>query len=1245
MFSFVELTILFFDRIVGCSVQVWMNVVGRNFSNQSVVAGGKDRVLPCLIPHRLFCILVVSSLVSVFVTGSSGASYAASSSQSSGQGGNGGVVGAATQTNLGSVPDSDGNGGRGGDGEGSTQNGGAGGQSPFTSGGTSQLNGSDGGSSGGAGGGGGGGGGAQLDTLNGVTSFTAGNGGDGGDGATAAGSGGAGGSVYTADQQATVNTTLTGGNGGRGGSGITSADNGHGGRGGDALVVNSSQTFQPTITIGSASVLLGGNGGDGGNDNNGLVISGSGGDGGNGVSLGQNTALIIEAGAQVVGGHGGSAGTVGAYSGVAGRGGFGVYMSGNDQLTTAGTITGGDLSSASPVPAVQLDGGNNTLTLEQGYVFNGNVISSGYNDTLVLGGSTDGVFSGTINLSSSSTCTQDFCGFTNYEKTGTSVWTLNTQTTQAINWVIAQGSLRATSLTLGSGAIEDNSNLELDQAVNATVANSITGSGSLNKSGLGTLTLTGVNTYSGGTVITEGTLQGAANNFGTGSITDYGTLAVVQPTAATLANNISGSGALNKSGVGTLTLSGVNTYTGGTVISDGTLQGSANSFGSGGIVNNGTLSVLSSTSAIMNNAISGSGDLQISGNGILTLGGMNSYLGKTILLSGSLGLAQGQALGSSQLSMAAGTTLAMVKNGLTVSNAISLNTGTTVDVQSGVDTLSGSLSDGAQTGELVKTGEGMLILSGINTYTGTTEIAAGTLRVTGDLETSSSITADDGTTLSGTGTLGNTIMKDGSTLYPSGGTGDATLTVNGNLTLQSGSTYMVNSVLLGTSDKVDVTGSAMLGSGAQLAVNSGAWETGVSYHLLHADQKITGSFGNVSTSLVFLTPIVSYSGNDIFLNLVRNQASFSIIGGTRNEQAVESGLGTLQSGQLSNAILDSDAKTLRRAFNLLSGEIYASARTSLVQDAFYVRDAAINRLLSADCQSGGGVGQKTASLGGAAVGAACLHTGAVWMQSYGSFGHTGSDGNASSLSENTGGFVLGMDAPLAGWHVGMLSGYGHSVFSSSAVGSSGESNNVNIGAYAGTHWGPAGLRLGAAYTFNMLSASRHVVFGSYSAALRAHYTGGTAQAFGELGYGMSLGSLNVEPFANVAFVNTHSARYNEYGSDAALQVDATGSGTTFSTFGARLGTHFRLCGLSLNPLATLAYRHAFGGITPTVSEQFAGGQAFEVAGAPLASDSALMNVGLYASVSERINIGLSYVGQYASMTTMNGVTGNMRLYF
>ncbi|PXP33150.1 fibronectin-binding autotransporter adhesin ShdA [Salmonella enterica] len=196
--------------------------------------------------------------------------------------------------------------------------------------------------------------------------------------------------------------------------------------------------------------------------------------------------------------------------------------------------------------------------------------------------------------------------------------------------------------SLGSGDIDNSGVLKVGEG---ELENILSGSGSLVKTGTGELTLSGDNSYSGGTTITGGTLTADhADSLGSGDIDNSGVLKVGE---GDLENTLSGSGSLVKTGTGELTLSGGNDYSGGTTIIGGTLTADhADSLGSGDIDNSGVLQV---GEGELKNTLFGSGSLVKTGTGELTLNGDNDYSGGTTITGGTLIAASVNALGSGDI--------------------------------------------------------------------------------------------------------------------------------------------------------------------------------------------------------------------------------------------------------------------------------------------------------------------------------------------------------------------------------------------------------------------------------------------------------------------------------------------------------------------------------------------------------------------------------------------------------------------
>ena len=140
--------------------------------------------------------------------------------------------------------------------------------------------------------------------------------------------------------------------------------------------------------------------------------------------------------------------------------------------------------------------------------------------------------------------------------------------------------------------------LTVGDSTDSAFAGRITGAGSLVKEGSGTLTLSGVNDYQGGTRIHAGAVVATAASLGSGAVTNLAQLELQQTQDGELASALYGTGQVYKTGAGALTLSGdSSSFAGNTTVRSGGLLLAATGQ-LGGRVTVGTGSVLGGIGAV-----------------------------------------------------------------------------------------------------------------------------------------------------------------------------------------------------------------------------------------------------------------------------------------------------------------------------------------------------------------------------------------------------------------------------------------------------------------------------------------------------------------------------------------------------------------------------------------------------------------------------------------------------------------------
>ncbi len=549
--------------------------------------------------------------------------------------------------------------------------------------------------------------------------------------------------------------------------------------------------------------------------------------------------------------------------------------------------------------------------------------------TLTIGGAAGGNFSGVIqngvgavSLTKSGAGAQELAGACTY----TGATTINggnlvlgtanalpigtNLTINSAGFLDVSGNNQQVASLTGAGEVLDGggaATFTINNSAADTFAGPITGSVALVKQGVGTLTLTHANTYGGSTTVSAGTLkQGAAGavpgngltvngtldlgGFGLQipSIAGSGTVTNSSSTAATFTVNnagadpfsgaITGNTALTESGGGTLTLSKPSTYIGATTISAGTIADTiANALpiatalcvtgtfdlagfaqqlsrvtGAGAVTDSGGAAVFTVNNAATDSfagTLSGSLALTKIGAGILILNGIDTYTGQTTISAGTVQLANANAIPAAS-NVTDNATLDVHGNtifiGALTGSSASIVTDTvatpaTLDIgfTNSNGTFSGVIKNGTGNIALIKTGSGVETLGGVNSYTGATEIDAGTLTVNGTLYAGSTVGEVDlvnaGVILNGAGTVRGHVAIEASNAGQNIHIDGVTITVPAagqtGITVNAAATF----AQIGVTKGVIVNGGNTTSTGVLVNGSAMIFNSNISGHLVDVD--------------------------------------------------------------------------------------------------------------------------------------------------------------------------------------------------------------------------------------------------------------------------------------------------------------------------------------------------------------------------------------------------------------------------
>ena len=492
--------------------------------------------------------------------------------------------------------------------------------------------------------------------------------------------------------------------------------------------------------------------------------------------------------------------------------------------------------------------------------------------------------------------------------------------------------------------------------------------------------------------------------------------------------------------------------------------------------------------------------------------------------------------------------------------------------------------------------------------------------------------------------------------------GVAAVTVNGALDFGTQGVYVVRATPI-AADLLSITGSAKL-TGATVQVNAapGAYAENNTYPILHAGGTFNGTrFAAVNANLAYLAPSLAYSANDqdASLTLMRRQVPPQTGPGTQpgNPPLRPIRFADLVTGRnaiaTANAVdsLPANHEVYRNAltlpngappsyFSALSGETHASAASALQGLSGQARSVPLAHL-RANLGAGFSPGAPTAAAGTSDAGPAAStlpgsNAQPAWAQLVGNWQRLGATSDTAAVRLHTGGVFAGADGAIgSGWRLGGALGYTDSNLRADGVDAKTDISSYSAIVYGGRAFdvgpGKLNLTLGAAYTWHDISTQRRIAVGGLDQTLRANYGASTTQVFTEFGWAMQAGdALTLEPYAGLAWAGQRSFAFQESGGSAALSGASQTDNTTTTTLGLRARQALTLGTFQGTLTAGAGWRHAFGDVNPTSQLAFDAGNAFTVAGAPLARNAALLEAGLDAKIGVNTTVGLSYAGQFGS---------------
>ena len=575
-------------------------------------------------------------------------------------------------------------------------------------------------------------------------------------------------------------------------------------------------------------------------------------------------------------------------------------------------------------------------------------------------------------------------------------------------------------------------------------------------------------------------------------------------------------------------------------------------------------------------------------------------------------------------------------------------------------------------GGLIKDGQDLVTLMAQNTYTGGTTITGGVLQVNGSIAASSLITVNNDGTLTGSGTVGNTIVGASGVFAPGNGVAGSSMQVSGNLAFQSGAAYLVQISSAGTTS-ANVSGTAALGGAALDVVFASGTSIRKQYTILSAAGGVSGAFAPpvVANLPASVQAALSYDANHAILDLSLNFAASGPL--SRNQQAVGNALSNafgaqgsiplafaaLSAGGLTQASGETATGSQQTTFNAMTQFLGVITDPSIEGRGIAATPVTGSAAFDDDRASAyAAAGRKGAAAGHDAY---AMITKAplpghrdlgwsVWAAGFG--GSQTTDGNtalgSSNVTSSVAGTAVGADYRFSPFTVAgfALAGGGTSFGVTGAGG--GRSDLFQAGAFATHAVGSAYVSGALAYGWQDITTDRSLTILGVD-RLHAQFNANAFSGRVEGGYRFvpSLAAFGITPYAAAQFTTFNLPAYAEQvlsgANTFALSYGSTSVTATRSELGVRTDKSWALSAAMLTLRERFAWAHDFNPDRSLAATfQTLPGASFVVSGAAQARDAALTTASVEMKWANGWSTAATFDGEFSGVARSYAGKGVVR---